>query len=68
LYALVGQSRARDVAAQLLQRLAILSAAAHGGVEAEALHDGAKDLMELRLPWHRSVHLQRFLASALGHW
>jgi len=30
LHALVGQCRARDVAAQLLQRLAIIGSAAHG--------------------------------------
>jgi hypothetical protein len=30
LHALVGQSGARDVAAQLLQRLAIIGSAAHG--------------------------------------
>ena len=33
--------RARDVAAQLLQRLAVVGAAAHGGVQAETLHVGA---------------------------
>jgi hypothetical protein len=35
--------------------LAVVHRAAHGGVEAEALHDGAKNLMELRIPWHRAV-------------
>gem|GEM_PF-4336838 len=37
LHALVGQSGTPDGAAQLLKRLAIIGAAAHGGVQAEAL-------------------------------
>jgi len=37
LHALVGQSGARDVAAQLLQRLAIIGAAAHGGMQGHLL-------------------------------
>ena len=38
---LVGQRRARDVAAQLLERLAVSGSAAHGGVQAFALLFGA---------------------------
>jgi hypothetical protein len=34
----VGQRRARDVTAELLQRLAVFSAAAHDGVQAEPVH------------------------------
>jgi len=58
LYALVGQSRARDAAAPLLQRLAILSAAAHCGVQAEAPHVGAQVLLEARIPGHGALHYQ----------
>ena len=37
LHAFVGQRRAGDVAAQLLQRLAVIGAAAHRRVQAETL-------------------------------
>ena len=40
------QGRARDVAAQLLQRLAIIGAAAHGCVQAETLDVGAQRLLK----------------------
>ena len=41
LHALIGQRRARDVAAQLLECLAVMGSAAHGGVQAFALLFGA---------------------------
>jgi len=50
LHALVGQSGARDVAAQLLQPLAVVGAAAHGGVQAEAVDVGAQRLDLLKSP------------------
>jgi len=37
LHALVGQRRPRDVAAQLLQPLAVVGSAPHGGVSAESV-------------------------------
>jgi len=48
---------ARDIAAQLLWRLAILSAAAHGGVQAKAQHFGAQILVEARVSraWARAA-------------
>ena len=55
LHAFVGQSRAGDVAAQFLQRLAVVSAAAHGGVQAEAVDVGAQRLLEVRLPGHGAL-------------
>ena len=42
----VGQSGARDVAAQLLQRLALAGAASHGGVQAEPIDVGAQRSLE----------------------
>jgi len=42
LYARVGQSRAGDVAAQLFQRLAVVGAAAHSGMQAETVDVGAQ--------------------------
>ena len=41
LHAIVGQRRAGDVAAQLLQRLAVLGITAHGRVQAEPVDVGA---------------------------
>jgi hypothetical protein len=38
----VGQPRAGDVAAQLIEQLAVFGVAAHGGVQAETLHAGAQ--------------------------
>ena len=40
LHAFVGQGRPRDVAAQLLQRLAVIGATPHRSVQAETLHVG----------------------------
>jgi len=53
-----GQGRARDVAAQLLQALALVGGAAHRGVQAEILHVGTQ---RLRSSAHRpgqKHHLQ----------
>jgi len=64
LHALVGQSGARDVAAQLLQRLAVVGTAAHGGMQAEALDVGAQSLLEVRVPGHGTLQRQHLLAGA----
>jgi len=64
LHALLGQGRTRDVAAQLLQRLAVVGAAAHGGVEAEDLDVGAQSLLEVPVPGHGTLHRQHLLAGA----
>ena len=59
--ALVGQCRAGDVAAQLLQRLAVVSPAAHGGTQADAVDVDAQRLLGLfRLPGHCTLHLSTF--------
>jgi succinate dehydrogenase/fumarate reductase flavoprotein subunit len=47
----------------LFQRLAIPSAAAHRGVQAETLHADAQRLVELRLPGHRALQRQQLLAG-----
>ena len=64
LYALVGQSWAGDVAAQLLQRLAVIRPAAHCGVQAETLHVGAQRLIEVRIPGHDALHRQHLLPGS----
>ena len=64
LHALVGQFRARDLATQLLQRLAVFGAAAHGGVKAEAVDVGAQRLLEVCVPRHRTLQRQHLLAGA----
>jgi len=64
LHALVNQCRARGVAAQLLQRQAVVGAAAHGGVEAEALDVGAQSLLEVRVPGLGTLHRQHLLPGA----
>jgi len=64
LHALLGQSGARDVAAQLLQRMAIIGAAAHGGVQAETLAVGAQRLLKVRVPGHSTLHRQHLLPRA----
>jgi hypothetical protein len=55
LHTVAGQRGARDVAAQLFQRSAVLGAAAHGGVQAETLHVGTQRLVEVRLPEHHAL-------------
>ena len=64
LHALVGQRRARDGAAQLLERLAVVGAAAYGGVQAEPVDVGAQALFEARLPWYCALQRQQLLAGA----
>ncbi len=64
LHTFVGQRRAGDVAAQLLQRLAVVGAAAHGGVQAEPVDVGAQRLLEVLLPGHDALHRQHLLPGA----
>ena len=61
-YALVGQCRAGDLASQLLQCLALVGAAAHGGVQAEPVVVGAQVLLEVRLPGHGVQQCQHLLS------
>ena len=48
--------RARDVAAQLLEPLALAGIAAHGGVKAETLLVGTQRLGERGVSRHSSLH------------
>ncbi len=64
LHALIGQRRAGDVAAQLLERLALVGAAAHSRVQAEPVDVGAEVLLEVRLPRHDTLDRQHLLAGA----
>ena len=64
LHAFVGQCRASDVAAQLFQRLPVVGAAAHSGVQAEPVDVSAWRLLEFFFPWHRALHRQHPLAGA----
>jgi len=50
--------------ARLLQRLAIIGAAAHGGMQAEALDVGAQRLLEVGVPGHVTLQRQHLLAGA----
>ena len=52
LYPLVGQSRPGDVAAQLLQALAVVCVDPHRGVQAEAVDVGAQGLARRGLARH----------------
>ncbi|MDP1690730.1 MAG: hypothetical protein Q8L49_02005, partial [Burkholderiaceae bacterium] len=63
LYAFVGQCWAGDGAAQPLQRLAIVGAAAHGSVQAEAVAVGAQRLLEVLLAGHDALQRQHLLAG-----
>ena len=70
LHPLVGQGRAGDGEAQLLERLALVSAAAYDRVQAETLHIGAQVviigaqvLLEYRLPRHRALQRQHLLSG-----
>jgi hypothetical protein len=56
LHAFVGQSGARDVAAPLLQRLAVVGAAAHGCMQAKAINFGAQRPLEVCVPRHCALH------------
>ncbi len=64
LHAFVGQGRPRDVAAKLLQPLALVGAAAHGGVQAEPLLVGAQRLGERGIARHRALHREHLLPGA----
>ena len=61
LHTFVGQGRARDVAAQLLQRLAVVGAAAHGSVQAETLHVGTQLWSERSITGHGALHREHLL-------
>ena len=64
LYALVGERRAGDVAAKLLQRLAVVGAAAHGSVQAETVDIDAQRLLEVLLSGHNALRGQHLLPGA----
>jgi len=64
LHALVGQSGSRDVAAQLLQRLAVVGTTTHGCAQAITVDISAHVLLEVRIPGHCALHVQYFLAGA----
>lgn len=66
LCALVGQRRAGDVAAQLLQRLAVIGRAAHSSVQAEAVAVGTPRMLEVHLRGQCTLHRQHLPASARG--
>ena len=51
----VPSRRAGDVAAQWLQRIAVIGRAAHGCVQTESIDVGAQRLLELRLPGHGAL-------------
>ena len=55
LHTFVGQGRARDVAAQLRQRPAVVSAAAHHSVQAETLHLGTQFWNERGITGHGAL-------------
>lgn len=59
-----GRGGAGDVAAQLFQRLAVVGAAAHSGMQAEPVSVGAHALLEVRSPGHHALHRQHLLPSA----
>jgi len=56
-----GQGRAGDVAAQLLQSLAVFGAAAHGHMQAETLHVSAQRLVEVCLPGQCALQREHLL-------
>ena len=64
LHPFVGQRRAGDVAAQLLQRIAVVGITAHSGVQAESVDVSAHVLLEPCLPRHDALHRQHLLAGA----
>ena len=61
LHAFVGKRWARDVAAQLLQRLAVVGAAAHRSVQAETLHVGTQLWSERGITGHGALHREHLL-------
>jgi hypothetical protein len=64
LHAVACQRGPGDVAAQLFQRLADVSAAAHDGVQAQPVDVGPQRLHKFFLPRQRALHRQHLLASA----
>jgi hypothetical protein len=64
LHAFVGQRRARDVAAKLLQPLAVVGATAHGCVQAEPADVGAQRLLEVCVSGHGTLQRQHLLPGA----
>jgi hypothetical protein len=60
----VPSRQAGDVAAQLLQRIAVIGRDAHGCVQTESIDVGAQRLLELRLPGHGALHRQHLLPGA----
>ena len=61
---LVGQRRARDVAAQLFECLAVIGSVAHGGVQAETLLVGIQRLRARSVSRHSSLHREHLLTGA----
>ena len=61
LHTLVGQGRARDTAAQLLQRLAVVGAAAHRSAQAETLHVGTQLWSERGITGHGALDREHLL-------
>ncbi len=61
---IIGQGRPGDVAAQLLKRLPVVGAAAHGCVQAEPVDISAQRLLEFLLSGHGALHWQHLQASA----
>jgi len=63
LHAFVGQRWAHDVAAQLLQPLALVGIAAHRRVQAETLHVSTQRLGESGVARHRGWHRETLLSG-----
>ena len=61
LHTLAGQRRARDVAAQLLECLAVMGSAAHGGVQTETLLVGTQRLHARSVSRHGTLHREHLL-------
>ena len=55
---------ARDVAAQLLECLAVIGSAAHGGVQTETLLVGTQLWSERGITGHGALHREHLLAGA----
>ena len=64
LHALVGQRRARDVAAKLLQPLALVGSAAHSRVRTETLPVGTQRLSESGVARHGALQREHLLSGA----
>ena len=64
LHASVGTCRARDVAAQLLECMAVIGSATHRRVQAETLHVGTQRLREHGVSRHGSLHREHLPPGA----